>query len=82
MPGDDIETDLQFGTEQTSFKTLLSLVPAVYMNDYADLKASGDFTMSGSAKGVYSDAVQQALYDKAMRLDTLHDVGALVKTLT
>jgi hypothetical protein len=56
MPGDDIETDLLFKSEQTSFKTLLSLVPAVYMKDYKDLKASGEFTMSGSAKGVYSDA--------------------------
>ncbi len=31
MPGDDIETDVQFNTPQTSFKTLLSLVPAIYM---------------------------------------------------
>ncbi len=56
MPGDDIETDVKFNTPQTSFKTLLSLVPAFYMNDYQDLKASGEFTLSGAAKGVYSDA--------------------------
>ena len=56
MPGDDIETDLTFGTEQTSFKTLLSLIPAVYMKDFEDLKTSGEFTLSGSAKGIYSDA--------------------------
>lgn len=55
MPGNNIKTDLLFGTEKTSFKTLLSLVPAIYMNDYKDLKASGEFTMTGSAKGVYSD---------------------------
>jgi hypothetical protein len=56
MPADDIDTDVEFNTAQTSFKTLLSLVPAVYMNDYKDLNASGNFTLSGSAKGVYSDA--------------------------
>jgi len=56
MPGDDIETDIQFGTAQTSFKTLLSLVPSLYMNDYQDLKTSGEFSLSGSAKGIYSDA--------------------------
>jgi len=56
MPGDDIETDLQFGTAQTSLKALLSLIPAVYINDYKDLKASGEFILSGSAKGIYSDA--------------------------
>ncbi|HAM09763.1 MAG: hypothetical protein A2X05_16995 [Bacteroidetes bacterium GWE2_41_25] len=56
MPGDDIETDIEFGTPQTSFKTLLSLIPAVYMNDYQDLTTTGEFAFSGSAKGVYSDA--------------------------
>jgi len=55
MPGDDIETDMEFGTPSTSFKTLLSLVPAVYMSDYQDLKTTGDFVFSGSAKGIYSD---------------------------
>ena len=56
MPEDDIETDLSFSSEQTSFKTLLSLVPAFYMNDFAGLRAEGEFSFSGSAKGVYSDA--------------------------
>jgi len=56
MPKDKILTDLTFGTEKTSFKTLLSLVPAIYMSDYKDLKTAGDFTLSGSAKGIYSDA--------------------------
>ncbi|MCE5344902.1 MAG: AsmA family protein [Bacteroidales bacterium] len=56
MPGDDIETDLKFSTAKTSFKTLLSLIPSVYMTDYKDLKTSGEFALSGSAKGIYSDA--------------------------
>jgi hypothetical protein len=56
MPGDDIKTDIEFNAPQTSFKSLLSLVPAVYMNDYKDLSATGNFTLSGYAKGVYSDA--------------------------
>jgi hypothetical protein len=56
MPKDDIITDLTFSTEKTSFKTLLSLIPAIYLSDYKDLKATGDFTLNGSAKGIYSDA--------------------------
>ena len=56
IPGDDIETDLKFGTTSTSFKTLLSLIPAVYMTDYKDLTATGDFILNGTAKGIYSDA--------------------------
>ena len=56
MPGDDIETDLVFSSEKTSFKTFLSLVPAIYMADYKDLITTGEFSFSGSAKGIYSDA--------------------------
>ena len=56
MPEEDITTDLLFKSDQTSFKTLLSLVPAIYMNDFNDLNATGEFSLSGSAKGVYSDA--------------------------
>jgi len=55
MPEDDIETDLTFKTEQTSFKSLLSLIPSVYMTDFKDLRASGEFYLSGTAKGIYSD---------------------------
>jgi len=67
MPGDDIETDLTFNTGQTSFKTLLSLVPVVYMTDFEDLKTSGEFSLSGSAKGIYSDA-DSTLPDVALDL--------------
>ncbi len=56
MPGDDIETDIRFKTPQTEFRSILSLIPAVYMKDYQNLKTSGEFAFSGSAKGIYSDA--------------------------
>ncbi len=57
MPGSNIATDIKFATAQTtSFKTLLSLIPSVYMKDYKDLKATGDFSLSGSVTGIYSDA--------------------------
>ncbi len=56
MPGKNIKTDLHFGTDKTSFKTLMSLIPSVYMRGYEDLKTSGDFSLSGKAKGIYSEA--------------------------
>jgi hypothetical protein len=56
MPGKDIKTDLHFGTDNASFKTIMSLIPSVYLSGYEDLKASGEFSLSGSAKGIYSDA--------------------------
>jgi hypothetical protein len=56
MPKNDIETDLKFQTDKASFKSVLSLIPAVYMADYKDLKTSGEFSLSGAVKGIYSDA--------------------------
>lgn len=56
MPKKDIRTELTFSTEKTSFKTLLSLIPLVYMKGYEELKASGDLKLNGSATGVYSEA--------------------------
>ncbi len=68
MPGDDIETDLSFNTGQTSFKTLLSLIPAIYTTSYSDLKAIGEFVLNGSAIGVYSDA-DTTLPDVSLNLE-------------
>jgi uncharacterized protein involved in outer membrane biogenesis len=56
MPGDDIATNLDFATENTSLKSLLSLIPSIYTEEYKDLKTTGDFKLSGYARGVYSDA--------------------------
>ena len=56
MPGKVIKTDLLFGTNKVSLKSLLSLVPAAYMKGYEDLKATGEVSLSGSAKGIYSAA--------------------------
>lgn len=56
MPGDDITTDLKFSTSDNSFKSLLSLIPAVYMEGFEDLRASGTFSLDGNVTGVYSSA--------------------------
>ncbi len=67
MPKSDIITKLKFSTGPTSFKTLLSLIPAVYLSGYESLKATGDFQMSGEANGVYSDT-DSTLPDVKLRL--------------
>jgi uncharacterized protein involved in outer membrane biogenesis len=54
MQGDDINADIAFATERTDFKSLLSLVPAVYMNDFKNIKTSGILALSGDIKGTYN----------------------------
>lgn len=56
MPGDDISTDLTFNAPTTSFKSLLSIIPVFYMKDFAELKASGTFSLDGTVRGTYSAA--------------------------
>jgi hypothetical protein len=48
----DMKLDMMYATNNADFKTILSLVPAIYMNDFADLKASGTMAVNGSIKGV------------------------------
>jgi hypothetical protein len=52
--------DLTFKSKQTDFKSILSLIPAIYMKDYKNLQASGNMNFSGMAKGTYNDKTYPA----------------------
>jgi uncharacterized protein involved in outer membrane biogenesis len=43
--------DLKFSAKNNSFKSLLSLVPAVYDKDFARIKTEGNLAFSGQVKG-------------------------------
>ena len=45
------ELDLSFNTEKTTFKSVLSLIPAVYMTDFETIKTDGNVALDGMAKG-------------------------------
>jgi hypothetical protein len=51
--GDDLDLDLTFGAPKTDFKSILSLVPAVYAKDFATVKTTGSLALSGNVKGKY-----------------------------
>ncbi len=52
LPDDETtELDLTFNTEKSTFKSVLSLVPAVYMTDFESIQTSGNFALDGMAKG-------------------------------
>lgn len=60
MPDDDIEMNITYSSTETSFKSVLSLVPAIYMNDFAGLQTSGEFDLEGFVKGIYNDTTLPA----------------------
>ena len=49
------EYDLKFKTPTSSFKNFLGLIPSAYSASLDDVKTTGDFTVLGFAKGLYSD---------------------------
>lgn len=48
--------DLKFKTPTSSFQNFLGLIPAAYAANIKDVKTTGDFTVTGFAKGLLSDA--------------------------
>jgi hypothetical protein len=53
MPTDDISMDLTFKTKETTFKSLLSLVPAIFKKDFDKVQTDGNIAFDGHVKGVY-----------------------------
>ncbi len=47
--------DLTFKTPTSSFQNFLGLIPSAYSGSLKDVKTTGDFTVKGFAKGLYSD---------------------------
>ena len=62
MPADGrIITDLTYKTKKTDFKTILSMVPAVYMNDFKEVQTAGTFSLDGIVKGTYKDSIMPSV---------------------
>ncbi|MCK9452029.1 MAG: AsmA family protein [Bacteroidales bacterium] len=51
---------LNFETENTAFKQLLSLVPVVYASSFESIKTEGTFSLKGFVKGAYSETQMPA----------------------
>ncbi|HMI06058.1 MAG TPA: hypothetical protein VK528_00825, partial [Flavobacterium sp.] len=47
--------DLTFKTPTSSFQNFLGLIPSAYAGSLEKVKTTGDFTIAGFAKGLYSD---------------------------
>ncbi len=52
---EDMEMDLAFDTPENTFKSLLSLVPGIYTENFNSLKTDGELAFNGAIKGTYSD---------------------------
>jgi hypothetical protein len=50
-PEGDLAADLKFATRETGFKSLLSMVPAIYMKDFEEVETDGQLSLAGTIKG-------------------------------
>lgn len=51
LDGEDIVTDITLDCSKNNFKSILSLVPALYTKDFKQLSASGAVSLTGAVKG-------------------------------
>lgn len=54
--------DFKFSSPTNDFKNILSMVPAIYSKEFADIKTSGQASFNGFVKGTYSPN-QMPAYD-------------------
>ncbi len=48
---------LDFKTENNDFKKVLSLIPAIYKNDFKSIETKGQFDLKGKVEGLYRGSV-------------------------
>jgi AsmA-like C-terminal region/AsmA family len=57
VSGDEnLGLDLTFDAPTTNFRSILSLVPAVYTRDFQSVKTAGTIAVNGKVKGEYGDS--------------------------
>jgi hypothetical protein len=54
-PEDDLEMDFRFGAARSDFAAFLSMLPALYTEDFRDLESSGTMQLEGYMKGTMTD---------------------------
>lgn len=50
-----MDMNITYNTEETSFKSLLSLVPGIYTKDFSTMETDGNLSFGGEVKGKYSE---------------------------
>jgi hypothetical protein len=57
MDKDAMSMSLDFKTENSDFKKVLSLIPAIYKNDFKNIETKGKFDLKGKIEGLYQGSV-------------------------
>ncbi|MDR0547194.1 MAG: AsmA family protein [Dysgonamonadaceae bacterium] len=77
-----MDMDLKLNTPAIQFKDVLSLIPAIYANDFKDLKTAGEATLSAYAKGVMQDSILPSFDVKLAVANAMFQYPALPQSVT
>jgi len=67
MNENDYGMDIQFNSPENSFKSLLSLVPGIYTQDFGSIETKGDLSFAGFVKGTMSET-QMPAFNMALKV--------------
>jgi hypothetical protein len=77
---EDITLDLKFGLARADFKSILSLIPALYMKDYEGLKTKGKLQLNGYVKGTYNEKMMPSAGIKMLIQDAMFSYPGFPKS--
>jgi len=81
LPNDeDIDVNLKYGLANADFKSILSLVPAIYRKDFEGLKTSGKLQLEGFVKGIYNEKVTPSARIRLQVQDAMFSYPGLPKS--
>ncbi|UII34083.1 AsmA family protein [Fulvivirga ulvae] len=63
-----MDMNINYGTRENTFKSLLSLVPGIYTADFKDIETEGTLAFSGSVKGKY-DSLTMPAFGVALKVN-------------
>ena len=79
---ESMEMDIKLNAPSTQFKDILSLIPAIYAKDFADIKTSGSATLDASAKGLMKGDTLPSFDVKLNIADAMFQYPDLPKSVT
>ena len=68
MNEDSYDMDIRYKTDESTFKSLLSLVPGMYTKDFGSIETDGNIAFAGMVKGSYGET-QMPAFNLAVKVD-------------
>lgn len=68
MNDDSYDMDINYQTEESTFKSLLSLVPGMYTKDFGSIETNGNIAFAGMVKGIFSET-QMPAFNLAVKVE-------------